>query len=447
MIEIISASVPIEQIVTGERFRVDLGNIADLQQSINDKGLLHPITVIKRQDGKYDLAAGGRRLVACANLGWSDVPVRIFPQSDEYTLRLIELTENLHRQNLAWTEEVALKKRVHELQVAKFGTKTPGPGKDGWTIEDSSKLIGQARQHLAYDLQLADALAEYPTLNLDKCKTKTEALRVFNAAQELAIRAVLADRAAEIDLTAVQSTLLESYKVCDTFEGLAAVADESIDLIDLDPPYNIDLHRRVHAVPIEDDMNDGLMATGVMAEEDYAQYLTNLFNECKRVLKPSGWIIYWFGMSMYIPSVDAIEHCKLKYSLPMALWLKTRRACRNPDFTLSNRYDPFFYLRKGDAVIAKLGGTNVFDFPCIHGIENYIHPTEKPVELMQSILDTFVHPGATILVPYLGSGNTLLAAANLGMKAFGFEHLPRLKDAFRARVMESQGQYKSYKGA
>jgi ParB-like chromosome segregation protein Spo0J len=56
-----------------KRHRRDLGDILSLAESIEDIGLLHPITV--REDGL--LCAGRRRLAACKRLGWTDIPVSI----------------------------------------------------------------------------------------------------------------------------------------------------------------------------------------------------------------------------------------------------------------------------------------------------------------------------------------------------------------------------------
>jgi ParB/Sulfiredoxin domain len=65
--------LPIARITVGTRHRKDLGDIAGLAASIDDIGLLHPITV----DEENRLLAGARRLAACKSLGWKEIPVNV----------------------------------------------------------------------------------------------------------------------------------------------------------------------------------------------------------------------------------------------------------------------------------------------------------------------------------------------------------------------------------
>jgi ParB family chromosome partitioning protein len=62
---------PLADIHIGKRHRSEMGNVEALAASIEDIGLLHPITV----DGENNLLAGARRLAACRSLGWTTIPV------------------------------------------------------------------------------------------------------------------------------------------------------------------------------------------------------------------------------------------------------------------------------------------------------------------------------------------------------------------------------------
>jgi len=63
---------------------------------------------------------------------------------------------------------------------------------------------------------------------------------------------------------------------------------------------------------------------------------------------------------------------------------------------------------------------NVMDFPR-DTITPKVHPTQKPVRLLESLIEIFTDPGEVVIDPCAGSGVTLLAAENLGRRGYGFE--------------------------
>ena len=50
-----------------------------------------------------------------------------------------------------------------------------------------------------------------------------------------------------------------------------------------------------------------------------------------------------------------------------------------------------------------------------------VHPTQKSVPLLERLIEIFTDKGDVVIDPCAGSGTTLLAAANLERKAYGFE--------------------------
>jgi len=63
---------------------------------------------------------------------------------------------------------------------------------------------------------------------------------------------------------------------------------------------------------------------------------------------------------------------------------------------------------------------NCIDWPRDNTSEK-IHPTQKPVKLLETIISIFTDPGDVVIDPVAGSGSTLVAADNLGRKSHGFE--------------------------
>src|ERR1700743_1898729 len=106
-------TLPIAAITVSDRFRKDLGTLGDLQASIAEVGLLHPIVVT--DDGT--LLAGARRLAACQQLGWIEIPARIVNSLNSAATRLIaERDENTCRLDMKPSEKVALGLALEKLE-------------------------------------------------------------------------------------------------------------------------------------------------------------------------------------------------------------------------------------------------------------------------------------------------------------------------------------------
>ena len=80
---------------------------------------------------------------------------------------------------------------------------------------------------------------------------------------------------------------------------------------------------------------------------------------------------------------------------------------------------------------------NCFDW----GVDNFtpkVHPTQKPVPLLERLIEIFTDKGDVVIDPCAGSGSTLLAAANTGRRAYGFE----IKKEFYELATEKVLKYK-----
>lgn len=63
---------------------------------------------------------------------------------------------------------------------------------------------------------------------------------------------------------------------------------------------------------------------------------------------------------------------------------------------------------------------NCIDWPR-DTVSEKIHPTQKPVELLKTLIEIFTDPGDVVIDPVAGSGSTLIAAERLNRNAYGFE--------------------------
>ena len=106
----------IGEITTNGRHRKRLGDIEGLARSIEEVGLLNPVTIT--DDGR--LVAGYRRLEACKLLGWGEVPVQVAASVDgAVSLLIAERDENTCREPMRPSELVALGMEVEALERPK----------------------------------------------------------------------------------------------------------------------------------------------------------------------------------------------------------------------------------------------------------------------------------------------------------------------------------------
>ena len=87
----------LSEIIVKDRIRKDMGDLTSLEKSIHKLGLLHPIVISENNE----LIAGQRRLIACKNLDWKEVPVTICNFSDQ---KQGEFDENRERMDFTVSE-------------------------------------------------------------------------------------------------------------------------------------------------------------------------------------------------------------------------------------------------------------------------------------------------------------------------------------------------------
>lgn len=160
----------IEEIKISRRHRKDLGNIAELAESIDGVGLLHPIVVTP----KNLLIAGRRRLQAAKNLGWKNVPVHVV---DLEKVAQGEYAENTFRKAFSPSEEVSIVRALRPEEEAsaqerkqaslKRGAESPRGGKlpqreKGKTRDKVAKAVGRSGRTLEKAEAVVDAAEEDP---------------------------------------------------------------------------------------------------------------------------------------------------------------------------------------------------------------------------------------------------------------------------------------------
>ena len=154
------------------------------------------------------------------------------------------------------------------------------------------------------------------------------------------------------------------------------------------------------------------------------------------MLDRNAYCVWWFGPQWYQTVYDILTEVGFDVDRIPGIWYKVNSssgATLHPNIYLARSYEPFFICRRGTPALRKRGRSNIFAFKTVSA-SSKIHPTERPIELIEEILDTFVYPQAKVVIPFLGSGNTLLACYRKGLSGFGYDLTDKIKPHFLFRV-------------
>ena len=441
--------VPISKINMGERFREDLGKLDDLVASIQKHGIISPITVQLQEDSnQLLLVAGGRRLTAATLLGLTDIPVRIYDEPlSELQLRSIELEENIQRKDLEWIEQVNLQREIHNLQVTIHGEKhSTAVDATGWSMRDTAKLLGKSIGGVSMDVKLADAVEKLPELEWGDCRSKAEAMKLLARIEETAIKAELGKRAEAViakessngnTLGARQKRVIDSYIINDFHKAAEKLSPGFFNFVEVDPPYAINLEKMKRK---DGPSKYGYGGNGYneIGADDYTAFMHQTLHHCHNLMADNSWLVLWFAIEPWFETMHQILlDVGFKTNRMVGLWTKPSGQSMNPSIRLASAYEPFFVAWKGSPALAKPGSLNVFPFTQVAGAKK-THPTERPLALMQAMLSTFAFTNSKVLIPFAGSGVSLLAAHQLQMHAIGFDLSQSFKDSFVVNVMSRE---------
>lgn len=190
----------------------------------------------------------------------------------------------------------------------------------------------------------------------------------------------------------------------DCLDGIKQIASASIDAIITDPPYFV-----------------GMTHNGKKGEYSdlliMKPFFSTLFQELSRVLKPTGrlymfcdWRTYGFYYQIMIQYIPVRN---------MLVWNKMS----GPGSVYNFAHELIVFGQK-EVTVTK--GCNVFTIPCFcSGAKKTngekVHPTQKPVEVIEKLILDSTQEGDLILDCFMGSGTTAVAAKKLNRKFIGFE--------------------------
>ncbi|NVP23754.1 DNA-methyltransferase [Treponema phagedenis] len=191
----------------------------------------------------------------------------------------------------------------------------------------------------------------------------------------------------------------------DCLDFLPKIPDESIQSIITDPPYFLGMTHNGQK---------GCFNDLAICKPFYEK----LFKEYKRILKPDGCIYFfcdWRSYAFYYPLLDSVMQVE-----NLLVWKKHGRPSLN---VYGSGHELIMFSGK----IKKSYITNIIDDVASFNIGarktngEKIHPTQKPIELMEKFIFDSTDEGDVVLDSFMGSGTTGIACLNTNRRFIGME--------------------------
>ena len=237
----------------------------------------------------------------------------------------------------------------------------------------------------------------------------------------------------------------------DCLERMKEIPDGSVDMVLTDPPYGTTACKWDSVIPLEP-----------------------MWEQLKRVIKPNGAIVMTasqpFTTTLIASNMKMFKYEWIwKKNLPTGFATAKYQPMKSHESTLvfgsgKMRYNP--QPTETNIRDRKLGGSNgirakakrgsvygnlqtdqseiilkklvsprsVIEIPCVPRATGTLHPTQKPVALMEYLIKTYTNEGETVLDFTMGSGTTGVACKNLNRNFIGIELDQTYFDIAKTRI-------------
>ena len=367
--------------------------VAQIAASIAEFGFTNPI--LAGSDGV--IVAGHGRLAAAQKLGLEMVPVVVLDHLTPTQRRALVIADNRIAENAGWDDEL-LRVELEALQDEGFDLDLTG-----------------------FD---ADVLAELLAGDEPHGEGETD----DDAVPEVSETPV--SRPGDVWLLGGHRLLCGDATVAASYRTL--LAGEPVDMVFTDPPYNVnytnsakDKMRGKDRAILNDNLGDGFYDFLLAA-------LTPTIAHCRGA-------IYVAMSSSELDTLQSAFRVAGGHWSTFIIWAKNTFTLGRADY--QRQYEPILYGWPEGGERHWCGDRDQGDVWQIKKPQkNDLHPTMKPVELVERAIRNSSRPGNVVLDPFSGSGTTLIAAEKSGRIARLIELDPKYVDVIVRRWEDFTGK-------
>ena len=191
----------------------------------------------------------------------------------------------------------------------------------------------------------------------------------------------------------------------DCLEEMKNIEDNSIDMVLTDPPYGMSFQSNYRNVKHKTIDNDSSL-----------EWVEGFAKQCYRVAKNNtAHYVFcsWHFMDVFKQAFE--KHFKIKN---MLVWVKNNTGMGDLKGNFAPKHELILFMHKGRKLYNGKRVPNILEYS---KTSNKLHPTEKPVDMLEFMLAKFSGEGDLVLDPFMGSGSTGVACVNTNRNFIGIE--------------------------
>ena len=224
----------------------------------------------------------------------------------------------------------------------------------------------------------------------------------------------------------------DSYQVEKLMNGQKA------DMVFTDPPYNISFSGSMSNTTKDGEMikhkganqKHDAIHNDKMTDEEFYNFMSDILKEIK--INCIGAFYICFGSQTLNQLLQPFLDLGLEYK-SIIIWMKNQATLSGKDY--KGRYEPIVYGRFNDGFYGeRFKQEDIWEFQ--RTLKNDLHPTMKPIPLIENALNNSSKIGMNILDLFLGSGSTMVASHQLKRKCYGMELDPKYCDVIVKRMIK-----------